>query len=101
MYKDKNYQYFLNNEKGLSSLNDVLYQPANKDAEEDFKIMLSEVDSVTESFMIDNSSGWTGYLDNEYRSYLRKAVSGELTPKKALNDFAKDLSEKSGWDIKK
>ncbi|MEN8906502.1 MAG: sugar ABC transporter substrate-binding protein [Clostridiales bacterium] len=100
MFEEENYQYFLDNEKGLSALNDVLYEPANEEAEADFKVLLSEVDSVTESFMTDKSSGWTGYLDNEYRNYLRKAISGELTPKKALDEFAKDLSEKSGWKIK-
>ncbi|MNN64475.1 hypothetical protein D3C81_1799160 [compost metagenome] len=50
--------------------------------------------------MIDESSAWRTYLDNEYRDGIKKAVAGEVSAKQALDDFAKALAKKSGWSIK-
>jgi alpha-1,4-digalacturonate transport system substrate-binding protein len=50
--------------------------------------------------MVDESSAWRNYLDNEYRDNLKRAVAGEITPQQALDDFAKNLSAKSGWQMK-
>jgi len=100
MYSDTNFQTYLNNDKGLSALKNVQYKPADEKAAADYTILQAEVKSVTDSFMVDESSAWRSYLDSEYRDSIKKAVSGEVTAKKALDDFAKSLSEKSGWKIK-
>lgn len=54
---------------------------------------------MTDTFMVDESSAWRTYKDNEYRDYIKRAVSGELSAKDALDSFAKELSESSGWSI--
>lgn len=101
MYTDENFQNFLNNDKGLSSLKNVNYKPSDENAAADYKILQAEVKSVTDSFMVDESSAWRTYLDNEYRDSIKSAVSGQSTAKQALDNFAKSLSEKSNWKIKK
>lgn len=100
LYEPANYQEFLNNEKGISALTDVGYQPADEKAKADFETMQAEVKSVPDTFMVDESSAWRNYLDNEYRDYLKLAVSGQMTAKDALDHFAKELAEKSEWKIK-
>ena len=100
IYSDENYQTYLNNDKGLSALKNVNYKPANEKAAADFKIIQNEVKLVTDTFRVDESSAWRGYLDAEYKDTIKKAVSGELTAKKALDGFAKSLAEKSSWKIK-
>lgn len=100
MYTDENYQNYLNNDKGLSALKNVNYKPTDKNAIADFKIIQNEVKSVTDTFRVDESSAWRSYLDAEYRDAIKKAVSGETTAKKALDDFAKSLQDKSEWKIK-
>jgi len=100
MYTDENYQNYLNNDKGLSALKNVNYKPTDKTAIADFKIIQNEVKSVTDTFRVDESSAWRSYLDAEYRDAIKKAVSGETTAKKALDDFAKSLQDKSEWKIK-
>ena len=101
LYEDENFQTYLNNEKGLSSLKNVIYQPEDKKIEDDYIVLQAEVKSITDAFMIDESSAWRKFLDNEYRDSIKLAVSGQITAKKALDSFAEDLSEKSGWAIKK
>lgn len=98
-YTEENFKDYLQNDKGLSSLKNVVYEPADEKAIGDYKILQNEVNYVTDSFMVDESSAWRTYKDNEYRDYLKRAVSGELTPKKALDAFAKELSESSKWPI--
>jgi alpha-1,4-digalacturonate transport system substrate-binding protein len=100
LYEDENFQNFLNNDKGLSAVKTVMYQPSDEKAAADFAVLQAEVKSITDTFMIDESSAWRQYLDNEYREYLKQAVSGELTAKEALDSFAKDLAEKSEWKMK-
>lgn len=100
LYEPANFQTYLNNDKGLSGLKDVVYQPSDDKAKQDYAVLQAEVKSIPDSFMIDESSAWRNYLDNEYRDGLKKAVAGEVSAKEALDDFAKALAKKSGWTIK-
>jgi ABC-type glycerol-3-phosphate transport system substrate-binding protein len=97
LYDPVNFQKYLNNDKGLSSLKGVIYQPPTPESAADYEVLQSEVKSITDTFMVDESSAWRTFLDNEYRTNLKRAVAGEMTAKTALDDFAKNLSEKSGW----
>lgn len=98
-YQEKNFKEYLQSDKGLSSLKSVVYEPEDDKAAEDYKILQKEVSYVTDTFMVDESSAWRTYKDNEYRDYIKRAVSGEMTPKDALDAFAKELSESSGWAL--
>lgn len=98
-YTEENFKDYLQGDKGLSSLKNVVYEPSDEKAAADFKILQNEVSYVTDTFMVDESSAWRTYKDNEYRDYLKRAVSGELTAKDALDSFAKELSESSKWEI--
>ncbi len=99
LYTEENFQTYLNNDKGLSALANIAYQPADEKAAADFAVMQAEVNAVTDTFMVDESSAWRNYKDNEYRDYIKRAVSGEMTAKEALDTFAKELAESSGWAI--
>lgn len=98
-YTEENFKDYLQNDKGLSSLKSVVYEPADEKAAADFKILQNEVSYVTDTFMVDESSAWRTYKDNEYRDYIKRAVSGEMTAKDALDAFAKELSESSKWEM--
>ncbi len=95
----ENFQYFLDRDKGLSSLKNVSYSPEDPQVVEDYQIMQAEVANVTEAFNIDESSSWRNYYDNEYRDALHQAVNGDMSAEEALTDFAEALSEKSGWPM--
>lgn len=97
LYDPANFQKYLNNDKGLSALKSVMYQPPTAESAADYKVLQAEVKSITDTFMVDESSAWRTYLDNEYRTNLKRAVAGEMTAKQALDDFAKNLADKSGW----
>lgn len=97
LYSAENFQTFLNNDKGLSALKDLLYQPADAKAAADFAMLQAEVRSVPDAFMVDESSAWRNFLDNEYRDGIKRAVAGEVSAGKALDSFARELSAKSGW----
>lgn len=99
LYKDENYQTYLQNHKGLSVKDNLMYTPDTDKAKEDFAIMQNELNYVTDTFMVDESSSWRNYKDNEYRDNLKRAVAGEVTAQEALDTFAKQLSEASGWPI--
>lgn len=94
-----NYQDYLQLHKGLSVLNDVSYQPETDKAKEDFAIMQNETNYVTDTFMTDESSSWRNYKDAEYRDALERAVAGEVTAEEALDAFAAELAEASGWEM--
>jgi len=98
-YTEENFKDYLQNDKGLSSLKSVVYEPGDEKAAADYKILQNEVSYVTDTFMVDESSAWRTYKDNEYRDYIKRAVSGEITAKDALDAFAKELSESSKWEI--
>lgn len=100
-YEENNFENYINNDKGLSAIKSVVYTPADAKVADDFKVIQSEVSNVTDSFRVDESSAWRTYKDNEYRDYIKRAVSGELTPQKALDSFANELSESSKWEIAK
>lgn len=100
LYKDENLKEYLNNDKGISFVKNVSYVDPDPDVAADYEILQSELDKVTDEFLVDEESSWRNYLDNEYRDYIKQAVSGELTAKDALDGFAKDLSKKSDWPIK-
>lgn len=91
------YQDYLQLHKGLSVMKDLSYEPDTDKAKEDFALMQNEVNYVTDTFMVDESSSWRTYKDNEYRDALKRAVSGEITAQEALDGFAKELAESSGW----
>ncbi len=99
-YTKKNFQTYLNRDKGLSSLVGVTYAPADQQVAQDYKVLQSEVGKVSYAFSVDESSMWRNFYDNEYRDALRQAVNGDISPAKALGDFAALLSKKSGWDLK-
>ena len=91
LFEEDHYKEYLQLHKGLSVMNDK--------AKEDFKLMQNETNYVTDTFMTDESSSWRNYKDNEYRDALKRAVSGEITAKEALDGFAKQLSEASDWSM--
>lgn len=100
LYNDsEHYQNYLQLHKGLSVMNDVSYKPESEKATEDFEIMQNELNYVTDTYMVDEASSWRVYKNNEYRDALKRAVAGEVTPQEALDNFAKELSESSGWSI--
>ncbi|MDK2807799.1 MAG: alpha,4-digalacturonate transport system substrate-binding protein [Clostridiales bacterium] len=98
-YQEDNFKTYLQNDKGLSSLKNVIYEPESDKAKTDFEKLQDEVAQVTDTFETDESSSWRVFKDAEYRDTLKRAVSGELTPEEALDSFAKELSEASGWTI--
>lgn len=99
LFEEEHYKEYLQLHKGLSVMNDVAYEPETDKAKEEFALMQAETDFVTDTFMTDESSSWRNYKDNEYRDALKRAVSGEITAKEALDGFAKQLSEASGWSM--
>lgn len=98
-FEDEHFKTYLQNDKGLSSLKNMVYEPADEKAASDFVMLQKEAALVPDAFMVDESSAWRNYKDNEYRDYMKRAVSGEMTAKEALDSFAKELSESSGWKI--
>lgn len=101
-YEDSaNFQEYLNNDKGLSSLKDVTYSPADPKVVADYKVLQSEVAKVSDAFNVDEQSNWRNYYDNEYRDALRQVVYGSVSAKDSLDDFANKLSKKSGWPLAK
>ncbi len=101
-YEDSaNFQEYLNNDKGLSSLKAVTYAPADPKVVADYKVLQSEVAKVSDAFNVDEQSNWRNYYDNEYRDALRQAVYGSVSAKDSLDDFANKLSKKSGWPLAK
>lgn len=99
LYTEDNFKEYLQNDKGLSSVKGIIYEPESEKARVDFEKLQDEVAQVTTTFETDESSSWRVYKDAEYRDTLKRAVSGELTPQEALDTFAKELSEASGWSI--
>ncbi len=99
-YEEEHFQEFLNLDKGLSSLKDIIYEPSDEKIASDYAVMQAEAANVQDAFNIDESSMWRNYYDNEYRDALRQAVYGDLTPQEALDGFAKRLADKSGWSLK-
>ena len=93
-YEEENFSYYLDLDKGLSSLTGVTYQPADEKAAADYTVLQAEVGQTTTLFSVDESSMWRNYLDNEYRDALKQAVNGDMTAEEALNDFAAALAEK-------
>lgn len=96
----ENFEEYLKLDKGLSSLKSVTFTPEDPKVAADYAIMQSEVTKVPETFIVDESSNWRNFKDNEYRDYLKQAVNGDMSAEEALNGFAKELSEKSDWEIK-
>ena len=68
-------------------MNDITYTPDTDKAKEDFEIIQNEANYVTDTFMVDESSSWRTYKDNEYRDAIKRAVAGELPAKDALTDL--------------
>lgn len=98
-YTEANFKDYIQEDAGLSVLKNVVYEPENEKAVADFVVLQAEAAYVTDTFMVDESSSWRTYKDNEYRDYIKRAVSGEMTAKQALDAFAKELSSTSGWSI--
>lgn len=101
LYTEKNFKAYLQNDKGLSSMKDIIYEPESEKAKADYEKLQDEVKQVTDTFETDESSSWRVYKDAEYRDTIKRAVSGELTPQEALDSFAKELAEESEWEIAK
>ena len=95
----ENFQYYLNIDKGLSSLKGITYKADDPKVAEDYVVLQNEVNNVTEAFNVDEMSSWRNYYDNEYRDALRQAVYGSISAHDALTDFAEKLSKKSGWKL--
>lgn len=101
LYEEDNYKQYLINDKGLSFIKNVMVVDENPKVASDYEVMQSEMNNVVSQFLVDEESEWRNHLDNEYRDYLKQAVSGEVTAQEALDSFANELSKKSGWEIKK
>lgn len=99
LFEAEHYTEFLQIRKEPSVMNDISYVPDTDKAKEDFAIIQNETNYVTDTFMVDESSSWRTYKDNEYRDAIKRAVAGEITPQEALDGFAKALSESSGWAV--
>lgn len=99
LFEDENYTEFLQLRKEPSVLNEISYTPETDKAKEDFALMQQESEYVTDTFMVDEASSWRIYKNNEYRDILKRAVAGELTAQEALDAFAKELAESSGWSM--
>ena len=99
LFEKGQYEEFLQIRKEPSVMNGITYTPDTDKAKEDFAIIQNEAGYVTDTFMVDESSSWRTYKDNEYRDALKRAVAGELSAKDALDGFAKALAESSGWDM--
>lgn len=99
LFEEENYTEFLQLRKEPSVLNNVTYIPDTDQAKADFAQMQKESEYVTDTFMVDEASSWRIYKNNEYRDVLKRAVAGELTAQQALDGFAKELAESSGWNI--
>ncbi len=97
LFTDKNYQAYAQRDKGPSVMNDIAYTPETDKAKADFAVIQNEANYVTDAYRTDESSSWRTYKDNEYRDALKRAVAGEISAKEALDGFAKELSESSGW----
>ncbi len=93
----ENFQFYVNNDKGLSSLKAISYTPEDPKVAADYKVLQSEIANATEAFNVDEMSSWRNYYDNEYRDAIRQAVYGSVSAKDSLTDFATKLSKKSGW----
>lgn len=96
-YTPENFSYYLEMDKGLSSLTEVTYQPADEAAAADYQVLQAEVAQTTDAFVVDEASEWRNYYDNEYRDALKQAVNGDLSAQDALTQFADALAEKAGW----
>lgn len=96
-YTPENFSYYLEMDKGLSSLTEVTYQPADEAAAADYQVLQAEVGQTTDAFVVDEASEWRNYYDNEYRDALKQAVNGDLSAQDALTQFADALAEKAGW----
>jgi alpha-1,4-digalacturonate transport system substrate-binding protein len=97
LFEEENYTEFLQTRKEPSVMNGITYTPDNDKAKADFETIQNETAYVTDTFMVDESSSWRTYKDNEYRDAIKRAVAGEITAQEALDGFAKALSESSGW----
>lgn len=97
LFEDEHYTEFLQIRKEPSVMNDITYTPDTDKAKEDFATIQNETNYVTDTFMVDESSSWRTYKDNEYRDAIKRAVAGEVSAQEALDGFAKALSESSGW----
>lgn len=100
LYEEENYVEYLANDKGLSFIDGISYVDEDPNVAADYEVMQAEMENVTEQFQIDEQSEWRNHLDNEYRDYLKQAISGEMTAQEALDSFANELSKKSDWAIK-
>ena len=101
LYNDQeNYKDYLQLHKGLSVLNGVTYQPEDETLTEGFELMQNETNYMSDTFVVDESSSWRTYKDNEYRDAIKRAVAGEITAQEALDGFAKELAESPGWSMK-
>lgn len=99
LFEDEHYTEFLQIRKEPSVMNDITYTPDTDKAKEDFAVIQNETNYVTDTFMVDESSSWRTYKDNEYRDAIKRAVAGEVSAQEALDSFAKALAESSGWAL--
>lgn len=99
MYTEENFKTYIQQDKGLSALKSVIYEPDTEEGKADYAVIQGEVAYVTDTFMVDESSAWRNYKDNEYRDAIKKAVSGEVTAQETLDTFANELAESSEWEL--
>lgn len=98
-YSSDEFQSYVDTDQGPSVLNDIAYTPTDEKAAEDYSLIQNEVNYVTDSFMTDEASAWRSYEDAAYRDTIKQAVAGEYTAQDALDTFAEQLSEDTGWSI--
>lgn len=100
-YTKDNYQTFINNTQQLSVLKDIKFKPTKAEDIANWDVMNEEAKNVTATYLTDESANWRQYINDDYRTVLSKAAAGSMAPQAALDSFAKQLNQKSGWEIAK
>lgn len=100
-YEKENLQNYMNESKTVSFVEGINYNPEDEKTKADWEIINAEAKLIPEDYVFDTKSGYTDFAYIDYRDAIKKAVAGEQTPKEALDDFAKLLSEKMDWKLEK
>lgn len=99
-YDEENYQVYANNSKQISTLKAVEYTPDEAVDVVNQQLLAKEYEKCSAAYIADELAGWRNYAEDGYRTNISRVIAGEMTSEEALGDFAKQLSEASGWKVK-